>query len=211
MDTIKILLGMTVALLLGALAMSWKNFRQDVRATPKKELAEVNRQIAELELQRKQIQEEKDRMMQGLPLTPKSTPPGVTPAIPEVAPQNVPDTGAVFGQDVAAADVTPEEPDKPAVMDPEVRAKAIAAAPVVAKIKQWVEDPNFGVFATLQVIDAGAVKAGSVLCVRRSTGILGKLKVSEVAPEEALANPTAVFGDVKPKAGDELIVEPVAP
>ena len=94
---------------------------------------------------------------------------------------------------------------------PEDRAKAIAAAPVVAKIKEWVEDPSLGTIVTIQVMNSGAVKAETVLCVRRGTGILGRLKVSEVEGAEALASPSAVFGDVKPKAGDELIVEPVAP
>ena len=206
MDTIKVLLGMTVALLVGALAMSWKNFRQEVRDTPKKELAEVQRQIAEIEQQRKLLQDEKDRIMQGMPLAPKAAP-SETPAIPEVAPQSVPETGAVFGQDLPPQEAVPETPDKPAA-DPADRAKAIAAAPAVAKITEWVEDPNFGAFATLQVIDAAAVKAESVLCVRRGTGILGKLKVSEVTPEGAVASPSAVFGEVKPKVGDEVIVEP---
>jgi hypothetical protein len=211
MDTIKILLGMTVALLVGALAMSWKNFRQDVRATPKKELAEVHRQIAEIEQQRKLLQEEKDRMMGAIPLAPKASPPEGAPAIPEVAAQDVPETGAVFGEDVPSPQALPETPDKPVAANPEDRAKAIAAAPVVAKIKEWVEDPNLGTFVTVQVMDAGAVKAGAVLCVRRGSGILCRLKVSEVDAGEALANPVALFGDVKPKAGDELIVEPAAP
>lgn len=210
MDTIKILLGITVALLVGALAMSWKDFRQDVRDTPKKELAEVQRKIAEIEQERKLLQEEKDRMMGGLPLAPKASP-SEAPVIPEVAPQDVPDTGAVFGEDVPPQEAVPESPDRPAVPSAEERAKAIAAAPVVAKLTEWVEDPNLGVFATLQVIDAATVKAESVLCVRRGSGILGKLKVSEVTPEGALASPVAVFGEVKPKAGDELIVEPVVP
>jgi hypothetical protein len=207
MDTIKILLGMTVALLVGALAMSWKNFRHDVRETPKKELAEVHRQIAEIEQQRKLLQEEKDRMMQGMPAVPKASA-TETPAIPEVAPQHAPETGAVFGEDVPPQEAAPEVPDKPVAPNAADRVKAIAAAPVVAKIAEWVEDPNLGAFATLQVIDAAAVKADTVLCVRRGTGILGKLKVSEVTAEGTLANPVAVFGDVKPKAGDELIVEP---
>ncbi|MCW1923561.1 hypothetical protein OKA05_13435 [Luteolibacter arcticus] len=210
MDTIKILLVMTVALLVGALAMSWKNFRQDVRGTPKKELAEVHRQIAEIEQQRKLLQEERDRLMGGQPLAPK--PPSDTPAIPEVAPQDAPETGAVFGDDLSAGEAVPApEPDAPVAPAAEDRAKAIAAAPVVAKITEWVEDPQLGAFATLQVIDVAAVKADAVLCVRRNSGILGKLKVSEVAPEGALASPTAVFGQVKPKVGDELIVEPAAP
>jgi hypothetical protein len=213
MDTIKILLGMTVALLVGALAMSWKNFRQDVRATPKKEMAELQRQIAEIDQQQKQLQEERERLMGGQPLTPKASPSQAVPAtpVPEVSPQDVPETGAVFGDDLQPQQAIPETPDKPAMASPEDRAKAIAVAPVVAKIKEWVEDPNLGTFVTIQVMDAAAVKAETVLCVRRGTGILGRLKVSEVDGGEALANPSAVFGDVKPKVGDELIVEPVAP
>lgn len=204
MDTIKFLLAITVALLVGALAMSWKNFRKDVRGTPPKELAEVQRQIAEIELQRKQLQEEKDRLMQGAPLVPEAAP--ESPAIPEVAPQDVPETGAVFGDDMPQEEVVPDE--APAVPGAEERAKAIAAAPVVAKLAEWVEDPQLGAFATLQITDAAVVKAGAVLCVRRGSGILGKLEVSEVTPEGALANAVSVFGEVKPKAGDELILEP---
>lgn len=208
MDTIKIMLGMLVALLVGALAMSWKGFRQEVHDTPKKELAEVQRQIAEIEQQRKLLHEEKERMMLGIPLGQKTPAPGEAPAIPEVAPQNAPETGAVFEDDAPAQEAVPETPEQPAMPSAEDRAKAIAAAPAVGKIKEWVEDPNFGAFATLEVIDAAAVKAEAVLSVRRGTGLLGKLKVSEVAPEGALASPTAVFGEVKPKVGDEVIVEP---
>ena len=206
MDTIKIMLGMLVALLVGALAMSWKGFRQEVRDTPKKELAEVQRQIAEIEQQRKLLQEEKERMMLGTPLAQKA--PAEASVIPEVAPQDAPETGAVFDEDVPAQVAAQETPEKPAMPSAADRAKAIAEAPVVGKITEWVEDPNLGAFATLEVIDPAAVKAGAVLSVRRGTGLLGKLKVNEVAPEGALASPTAVFGDVKPKAGDELIVEP---
>jgi len=198
-----------VALLVGALAMSWKNFREDVRATPKKELAEIHRQIAEIEQQRKLLQEEKDRLMQGTPLTPQAPGFQAAPVAPGAVAQAVPDTGAVFGDDLPPQEVAPAMQDEqPAAADPADRAKAIAAAPVVGKIAEWVEDPKFGTFVTIQVLDAAAVKAEAVLCVRRGTGILCRVKVSEVDGGEALVNPVALFGDVKPKAGDELIVEP---
>ncbi|MCW1887095.1 hypothetical protein OKA04_20320 [Luteolibacter flavescens] len=211
MDTIKLLLCMTVALLVGALAMSWKNFRQDVRATPKKELSEVHRQIAEIEQQRKLLQEEKERLMLGVPLSPPSAPGTGVPAmpdIPEMSEQDAPETGAVFPDETPAEEVAPVTPDMPALPDAEQRAKAIAAAPVVAKISEWLEDPNLGTFAILEILDPAVVKADVVLSVRRNSGILGKLKVGEVAPEGASASPTAVFGQVKPQVGDELIVEP---
>lgn len=205
MDTIKILLGITVALLLGALAMSWKNFRQDVRGTPPEELAQLQREIAEIQLEQERLRQERDGVIHGKPAEPAA--PGESAPPTEVPPMaDIPETGAVF------PDEEMTEPEAPPLAPPlpgaDERAAAIAAAPVVAKLSEWVEDPQIGSFATLQVTDAAVVKAGVVLCVRRGSGILGKLKVSEVTPEGALANAVSVFGEVKPKAGDELIVEP---
>jgi hypothetical protein len=202
MDTIKILLGITVALLVGALAMSWKNFQREQRETPPEELAQLERQIAEIRQERERLRQEREGVIHGKPAEP-GAPDAATPAaaVPPLA--EVPDTGAVFPDEVQEEPVPAAPPQ-----GVEDRAKAIAAAPVVAKLAEWVEDPQLGAFATLEVADASAVKAGAVLCVRRGSGILGKLKVSEVTPEGALANAVSVFGEVKPKPGDELIVEP---
>ncbi len=44
--------------------------------------------------------------------------------------------------------------------------------------------------------------------IRRKTGILGQLKVSDVTAEGAIANPLPGFGPIQPKVGDELILPP---
>ena len=52
------------------------------------------------------------------------------------------------------------------------------------------------------------VQPGTILAIRRKTGILGQLKVSEVTAEGGIANPLAGFGPANPEVGDELILPP---
>jgi hypothetical protein len=211
MDTIKILLGVTVALLLGALGMSWKNFQQEERNAPKDELAEVRRQIEEIRLDQERLRLERDRIALGSTALPQTTVPAPTPAVPVIpmdASAEVP---------VVPDDLTPPEPDVlppapgPAIGDAEQRAQAIKNAPVVAKVTEWVDNKDIGTFATVEVVAAASVKQGTIVCLRRNAGILGRFKMGEITPEGAIANPMTQFGELKPKVGDELILEPVMP
>ena len=52
------------------------------------------------------------------------------------------------------------------------------------------------------------VQTGAIVAIRRKTGILGQLKVSDVTAEGAIANPLPGFGPVQPQVGDELILPP---
>lgn len=221
MDTIKILLGATVAVLLGALAMSWKNFRIEEKNAPDEELKKIETQIAEIHLERERLRLERMKILGG------ELPPPV--AAPEAVadPAAVPETGASYGGETEGEASTPpdalppppadlptatagnaatSEEDGPAPLANETqRADAIKNAPVVAKVGQWVED---GAFAVVQIVDADAAKSGAILCVRRNSGILGRLKVGDVEGGEAIASATAAFPGPKPQPGDELIVEP---
>ncbi|QJE96261.1 hypothetical protein [Luteolibacter luteus] len=220
MDTIKILLGATVAVLLGALAMSWKNFKTEEKSAPDAELKKIETQIAEIRLEQERLRLERMRLLGGaeLPVEPEAKP---------ANPQDIPETGATYTDDTVAGGTTPPDalPPPPADMPPAAagdtaapaeespaplanetqRADAIKGAPVVAKVGEWVED---GAFAVVQVVDATVVKSGAILCVRRNSGILGRLKVGDVEGTEAVASATAAFPGPKPQAGDELIVEP---
>jgi hypothetical protein len=211
MDTIKILLSLTVALLLGALAMSWKGFQQDQKGTPPSELAEVQRQIDQIRVERERLKLERERLMLGdvavgsstLPAPMRAPVPAPVPAVPpmEVIPEQAAEAPP------AALPPPPADEPVPALPGMDERAKKIAAAPAVAKITEWVENPELGAFATIEVKDP-ALKADTVICVRRNSGILGRLKVSQVTPEGAIANAMGQFPGVKPAAGDELILEP---
>lgn len=210
MDTIKILLGATVALLLGALAMSWKNFQHEERNAPKNELAEVRRQIEEIRLDQERLRLERERIALGTTTIPKPASPEPEPAAP-VIPM---DAGAEMP--VMPEDLAPPEPDVPPppapgldAGDTEKRAQAISSAPVVAKVAQWVDSKEVGTFAEIGIVSPASVQVGTILCLRRNAGILGRLKVTQVEANEAIASALTQFGELKPKVGDELILEPV--
>jgi len=207
-DTIKILLGAIVALLLGALVMSWKNFQTAERNEPKEKLFEVQRQIEELRQQQEDLRQIRERVTGTAPALAEATNPlETTPAPPQVDLAEIEAASSLA--DPPTAESVPQPQDTPAPLMPAVdRAQAIASAPVVAKIAEWVEDPALGVIVTLTVTDPAIVKSGSILCVRRNSGILGRLKVGEITPEGAVAETQSNFDALKPKPGDELIIEP---
>lgn len=186
-----------VALLLGALGVSWKGFRSEVKNASPAELGEQRRQIDEIRADRERLKAERERIVSEVPSS------SSVPEEPAVEESVVPGSG-----NVERVEALPEERLSLPVVDEAARVRAIAAAPVLGKIAEWVEDPALGSFATVEVMDAAAVKVGSVLCVRRNSGILGRLEVGEVLPEGAIATPLSGFGDLKPSAGDELIAAP---
>jgi hypothetical protein len=88
------------------------------------------------------------------------------------------------------------------------RARMISDALLIGKIRDFVPDAQYGDFVTFDVLMPEQVQPGTVIAIRRKTGILGQLKVSEVAPDGAIANPLPGFGPVQPQKGDELILPP---
>lgn len=208
MDVLKVLLYMAAAALVAALGATWKDFKKARAAEPPEKVFEVKRQIREIELDRARMQADRDR------ITGKVVPPAAS-SVAEEAP--APPSTDVDLAAVASASTLSDPPseEEQALMDAaaeplsaEDRAKAIAAAPVVAKIAEWHES-ELGVICTLQIVDAAVVKTGTMLSVRRNAGVIARLQV-ELTPDGPLANPTAILGELKPQAGDELIVDPEA-
>lgn len=218
MDTLKILLGATVALLVGALAVSLKQMNEGVRETTPEEVSKMRKQLQEIELEMKRLKLEKERLgLEEVALQPKSA--FVTEA---EADQKVRELEArmemmAAESEQAKADAAraeeeanfltgryAEDRDKTAR-----RIRIINEALLIATISEWVEDPNFGDFATLNIVSPGNVQSGTVLAIRRNGGVLGKLEVTEVTMDGALANPLGAFGEVKPQVGDELILDEV--
>jgi hypothetical protein len=220
MDTLKILLGATVALLLGALAVSYKNLGTPPKAAAQSEQAELLRQIEEVRLEQDRLQMEKQRMMLQQAAAPAPTPVDNAAAIATAAAER-----EVMQRQIAELQKEKEKAERDAeVADREAafvggkmlegrdqearRARMIRDSLVIGRIKEWVEDPQFGGFATVEVIMPDNVQPGTVLCIRRNTGILGRLRVGEMSIEGAIANPVGTFPEARPQAGDELILEP---
>lgn len=216
MDTLKILLGATVALLLGALAVSYKNINAPAKPAAQNEQKELLSQIEELRLEQDRLQIEKQRMeiQQAAAQAPPVPAPVAEPS--EIAAMQAQIAELEKEKEKALRDA--ETADREAAFvggkmlegrDQEARrARMIRDSLVIARIQEWVEDPQLGGFATIEVIMPDNVQPGSVLCVRRNTGILGRLRVGEMSIEGAIANPIGSFPEARPQAGDELILEP---
>jgi hypothetical protein len=215
MDTMKLLLGATIALLLGALAVSWQGMKSGVRNSPADEIARLEKQVKELRAEQDNLRMQRD--IQNL----RST------AADPTAPATSADVEALklqLAQNKQALEDAVKEARNKKVADEEEllgdqrnlegkdpefkRARMISQALLIGKVKEYVEDAALGGFVTFEVLMPEQVQTGTVLAIRRKTGILGQLKVSDVTVEGAIANPLPGFGPVKPAVGDELILPP---
>ncbi len=219
MDTMKLLLGATIALLLGALAVSWQNMHTGVKNAPQEELARMKKQIKELQDDQDKLKLERQRQQLRTELDKTPTPIGNAAELAAMKLQVEQNKRALEELEAAKAKAAGKKADRDeegviAVNDIEdkdgelKRARRISTALLIGRVKEIVEDAQSGGFITFEVLMPEQVQTGTILAIRRKTGILGQLKVSDVTPEGAIANPMAGFGPVKPQVGDELILPP---
>jgi hypothetical protein len=220
MDTMKLLLGATVALLLGALAMSWVGMNNGVKNTPPDEIARLKKQIEELRQEQNHLQLEK-QIQQLKAATPAVPTPAANAAEIETMKAQLEANKAALaqmelekGKGKRDAKVTQDEEGLLGQRDLEKadvelrRARMIGEALLIGRVKEYVEDAQYGGFITFEIAMREQVQVGTVLAIRRKTGILGQLKVSDVSAEGGVANPLPGFGPVQPQVGDELILPP---
>jgi len=219
MDTMKLLLGATIALLLAAVVLSWNNMTKGVANAPQDELARLRKQVDELRLEQDRLLIEKQ--IQQL----RSTEPAPAPYQPNSSEVEAM-KAELAAKDAALAEIEAEK--RKAERDAETfrdeagllgqkeleksdselrRARMIATALLIGKVKEYAED-EYGGFVTIDLEMPDLVQVGTILAIRRQTGILGQMKVSDISSEGAIANPLPGFGQVKPEIGDELILPP---
>ena len=209
----KLLLVATIALLLGALAVSWQGMKTGVRNTPSAEIARLESQVRELRAEQDKLQLEKQR--QQLIGTAPDPDAELNAMKLQLAQQKQAlDQIDQQERDLRDKNVADEEEvlgDQRALESKDVelrRARMISQSLLIGRVKEYVEDPALGGFVTFEVLMPEQVQTGAIMAIRRKTGILGQLKVSDVSAEGAIANPLPGFGPVKPVAGDELILPP---
>jgi len=222
MDTMKLLLGATVALLLGALVMSWQGMNKGVSDAPPDELARLKKQVAEIRLEQDKLQLERETLRLKA-ATPAAPTPTSNAAEIEAMKAQLDANKAALAQIEAEKDKAKAKRDAKVDQDEEGligqkkledkddelrRARMIGEALLIGKVKEYVEDAQAGGFITFDILMPEQVQTGTTLAIRRKTGILGKLKVSQVTAEGGVADPLPGFGPVQPKVGDELILEP---
>lgn len=219
MDTLKILLGATMALLIGALLVFANRMQRGVEETSPQEMAVMRQQLFEMQQELERVKLEKQRQtLRNAVETPASS----DLVTRGEAQETVEDLQVRLTQLEAEAEMAKAEA---AVAESEAsflterytqdrskqqrRARVINDALLIATIKEWVDDPTYGGFAILNVDRPENVQAGTILAIRRKGGVLGTLKVGEVTFEGAVANPVTPFNEVKPEPGDELILNEV--
>jgi hypothetical protein len=221
MDTMKLLLGATVALLLGALALSWQGMNHGIKNTSPDELARLKKQVAELRQEQDKLQLEKQiQQLKATPATPAATPASNAAEIEAMKAQveankaALQELGSAKDKTKRDAKVAQDEEGLLSQLDLEKgdnelrRARMIGEALLIGRVKEYVEDAQYGGFITFEIAMPEQVQVGTILAIRRKTGILGQFKVSEVAADGGIASPLPGFGPVQPKVGDELILPP---
>ena len=217
MDTMKFLLGATAALLLGAIVVSWQGMQRGVENASPEEIEQLQQQIAELKA-------ELEKSNQAA--TGQTPPPPVELTIEEQLAEAQRKLAELEANQPLIDDPDNNQADLDARLkrdeegliaqkmlekgDDELRrARLISQALLVGRVTDYVDDPQYGGFITMEVLMPEQVQAGSIVGIRRNnTGILYRFKVSDVTPEGAIANPITKIGEVKPERGDELIFPP---
>ncbi len=212
----KLLLGATIALLLGALAVSWQGMKNGVKNAPQDEIARLEKQVKELQAEQVKLQLEQLEQLRGAAAnTPTSSNADLEAMKLQVEKNKLAleeielkereqrDKKVAEGEEVLGDQRNLESKDIELR-----RARMIAQSLLIGRIREYVESPQGGDFVTFEVLLPEQVQIGAIVAIRRKTGILGQLKVSDVTPEGAIANPLPGFGAVKPQVGDELILPP---
>lgn len=216
----KLLLGATIALLLGALAVSWQGMNTGVKNTPPDEVARLEKQIKELRAEQDNLKMQRDlQLLRSEPI--QTATPSSNAAEIEAMKRQVAENKRALEEIELRKEA--EKRDKKVAQDEEGlietrklesgdaelrRARMISEALLIGRVKEYVEDANMGGFVTFDVLMPEQVQTGVVVAIRRKTGILGQLKVSQMEADGAIANPLPGFGPVKPQVGDELILPP---
>lgn len=216
-NTMTILLGATFALLLAAVVLSFQNMNEGVETASPDELARLRGQIEQLRVEQERIQLERQiHDVRSNPAPEVSQPSEI---------QKMKDELAAKEAELAALAAEKDDAEKKAETyrdeagfigqreleknDNELRrARMIRDALLIGRVKEFVENPELGGFATIEVVLPEHVQVGSVLAIRRNTGILGKVKITDISAEGAIGSPMPGFGPVVPEPGDELIIPP---
>lgn len=224
MDTIKMLLAATTALLLGALAWTWQSQRNLAKDAPASELARIQKQLEEIKREEAILRTEKQLRDMGVTSTPAANPTVATQSSNQELEEKAAKLREIEERNAALqmelelknkeVNVAKQEAGLIAQNDLEKsdkelrRARQIKEALLMAKVMEFVNDPATGSFVTIQLVMPEHVTVDTVLSVRRKDGIAGNVKVREVVGGEAIADVLPGIGPFAPEPGDELIVAP---
>lgn len=217
MNTMSILLGATFALLLAAVVLSFQNMNHGVKNAPPNELARLQGQIDQLKLEQERWKLEREvqafRNSQSGFTAPGSD---VDRMKAELAAKEAEIAALAQGKQDAEKKASTFRDEAGLIGQIELeksdnelrRARLIRDALLIGRITEYVDNTEVGKFAAIEIIMPEHVKVGDVLAIRRNTGILGKVKITDISTDGAIGSPMPGFGPVVPQPGDELIMPP---
>jgi hypothetical protein len=224
MDTIKLLLAATTALLMGALLWTWNNQQKLSKEAPASELARIQKQLDEIKREEEILRAEKQLRESVFSSKDNSQ---ETPRIPDAQTEleekaaklrEIEEKNAALQRELELkekeASVAKKEAGLIAQNDLEKsdkelrRARQIREALLMAKVMEFRNDPTTGPFVTIQLVMPEHVTVDTILAIRRKDGIAGNIKVREIVGAEAIADVLPGIGPFNPEAGDELIIAP---
>jgi hypothetical protein len=216
-NTMTILLGATFALLLAAVVLSFSSMKEGVKNAPQDEIARLQSQLDQLRLQQDNLEFEKQRQqLLSNPMPQTGGPSEMEKMKAELAAKEA--EMARLAEEKADAEKKADTYRDEAGLawqqgiekkDDELRrARLIRDALLIGRVSSFIANPEVGDFLTIEVVMPEQVQSGTILAIRRNTGILGRVKISDVTAEGAIASPMPGFGQVPPQAGDELIIPP---
>ena len=221
MDTIKLLLATTTALLLAALAWTWQTQSKLSKNAPAAELARIQKQIDDIKREEEILRSEKQLRSLGVPT--RSTNNGVSNTNAELEDKaaklrEIEERNAALQLELEMKNKEVSVTKQESVLieqrdleksDKELRrARQISQAILMAKVMEYRNEPETGAFITMQLVMPEHVTVDTILAVRRKDGIAGTVKVREIIGGEAIADVMPSVGPFVPEAGDELIVQP---
>ncbi|MGJ8642754.1 MAG: hypothetical protein ACSHX9_05045 [Luteolibacter sp.] len=209
-----ILLGATFALLLAAVVLSFQGMKDGVNNAPQSELTRIQSQIDQLRAQQDKLQYEKQLMQLRSNSTPEPT--SVDRMKEELAAKEAEIAALAEEKELAEKKADTYRDEAGLIGQRELekgdnelrRARLIRDALLIGRVQQYMNDPVAGGFVVIEVVLPEHVQVGTILGIRRNTGILGKVKITGVEPEGAIGSPLPGFGPIEPQAGDELIIPP---
>lgn len=214
MNTMTILLGATFALLLAAVVLSFQGMKDGVSSAPQSELARIQGQIDQLRKEQDKLQYEKQ--IQQLRASPAPEATAVDEMKEELAAKDAEIAALAAEKELAEKKADTYRDEAGLIGQRELekgdnelrRARLIRDALLIGRVQQYMDDPDAGGFVVIEVVLPEHVQVGTILGIRRNTGILGKVKITNVEPEGAIGSPMPGFGPVEPQVGDELIIPP---
>ena len=215
MNITQILLGAIAAILLALLGFSYTSMRHGEAANDRKDRA-----IALLQ-EEASYKAELKRLRSGHPITPSTTPIAVPVSPTEDKLKEMEIANKLLREQVLRSEKKAEQAEEETLAMNGIRAekyekaarraRLISQAMLMAQVKEVAQQDSIFVIV-LDVKMPQAVRMDTELAIRRGTGIIGRVIVSNIDAGAVFADPlpgTFPGGSIDVKVGDELIIPPL--